>query len=63
MYTSLFDTFFSGSLIAPTRTVYVISDSQHKELKHNQRQEELDNIEEPKKRLEENYLTRIKFLD
>jgi len=44
MYTSLFDTFFSDSLIAPTRTVYVVSDSQLEELKRNQRQEELDKI-------------------
>ena len=41
MYTSLFDTFFSDSLIGPTRTVYVVSDSQLEELKRNQRQEEL----------------------
>ena len=53
MYTSLFDTFFSDSLIAPTRTVYVVSDSQLEELKRNQRQEELDDIEDTIKRLEE----------
>ena len=46
MYTSLFDTFFSDSLIAPTRTVYVVSDSQLEELKRNQRQEVLENIED-----------------
>ena len=63
MYTSLFDTFFSYSLIAPTRTVYVVSDSQFKELKRNQRQEELDNIEHSRKRLEESYQARIKVLD
>merc|ERR1712078_836490 len=63
MYTSLFDTFFSDSLIAPTRTVYVVSDSQLEELKRNQRQEELDNIEDSRKRLEESYQARIKFLD
>ena len=63
MYTSLFDTFFSDSLIAPTRTVYVVSDSQLEELKRNQRQEELDDIEDMRKRLEESYKARIKVLD
>ena len=63
MYTSLFDTFFSDSLIAPTRTVYLVSDSQFEELKRNQRQEELDNIEDSRKRLEESYQARIKVLD
>ena len=63
MYTSLFDTFFSDSLIAPTRTVYVVSDSQLEELKRNQRQEELDNIKDCRKRLDENYHARIKVLD
>ena len=59
MYTSLFDTFFSDSRIAPTRTVYVVSDSQLEELKRNQRQEELDNIEDSRKRLEESYQSRV----
>ena len=63
MYTSLFDTFFSDSLISPTRTVYVVSDSQLEELKRNQRQEELDDIEDSRKRLEESYQARIKVLD
>ena len=63
MYTSLFDPFFSDSLIAPTRTVYVVSDSQLEELKRNQRQEELDDIEVTRKRLEESYAARIKVLD
>ena len=63
MYSSLFDTFFSDSLIAPTRTVYVVSDSQLEELKRNQRQEELDDIEDKRKRLEESYKARIKVLD
>ena len=63
MYTSLFDTFFSDSLIAPTRTVYVVSDSQLEELKRNQRQEELDDLEDTRKILEENYKSRIKVLD
>ena len=63
MYTSLFDTFFSDSLIAPTRTVYVVSDSQFEELKRNQRQEELDDLEDTRKNLEESYQARIKVLD
>ena len=63
MYSSLFDTFFSDSLIASTRTVYVASDSQLEELKRNQRQEELDDIEDSRKRLEESYQARIKVLD
>ena len=63
MYPSLFDTFFSDSLIAPTRTIYVVSDSQLEELKRNQRQEELDNIDDSRKRLEESYQARIKVLD
>ena len=60
LYTSLFDTFLSDSLIGPTRTVYVVSDSQFEELKRNQRQEELDNIEDSRKRLEESNQFRIK---
>ena len=63
MYTSLFDTFFSDSLIAPTRTVYVVSDSQLEELKRNQRQEEIEDIEESRRRLEESCQARIKVLD
>ena len=63
MYPSLFDTFFSDSLIAPARTVYVVSDSQLEELRRNQRQEELDNIEDSRKRLEDSYQARIKVLD
>jgi len=63
MYTSFFDTFFSDSLIAPTRTVYVVSDRQLEELKRNERQEELDDIEDTRKRLEASYEARIKVLD
>ena len=63
MYTSLFDTFYSDSLISPPRTVYVVSDSQLEELRRNQRQEELDDIEDSRKRLEESYQARIKVLD
>ena len=61
MYTSLFDTFFSDSLIAPSRTVYVVSDSQLEELKLNQRQRELDNIEDSRRRLEDSYQAHVGF--
>ncbi len=45
------------------RTVYVVSDSQLEEIKYKQRQEELDNLEASRKRLEENYQSRIKIID
>jgi len=45
------------------RTVYVISDSQLEEIKRKQRQEELDNLEASRKRLEDNYQSRIKIID
>ncbi len=54
MYTSFF---------APTRTVYVVSDSQLKEIKRKQRQQELDNLEHSRKQLEKTYQSRIKILD
>ena len=41
----------------------MVSDSQLEEIKRNQRQEELDNIEDSRKRLEESYQARIKVLD
>ncbi len=63
MYTSLFDTYLTDSFFSPARTVYVVSDSQLEEIKRNQRQEELDNLEASRKRLEENYQSRIKILD
>ncbi len=63
MYTSLFDAFIADSFFSPKRTVYVVSDSQLKEIKHKQRQEELDNLEASRERLEENYQSRIKILD
>ncbi|WP_332301483.1 hypothetical protein [Prochlorococcus marinus] len=44
------------------RTVYVVSDSQLEELKRKQHQEELDNIETSRKRLEESYQARVKVL-
>ena len=45
------------------RTVYVVSDSQLEEIKCKQRQEELDNLEASRKRLEETYHSRIKIID
>ena len=54
MYTSFF---------APTRTVYVVSDSQLEEIKRKQRQQELDNLEHSRKQLEKTYQSRIKVLD
>ena len=63
MYTSLFEAFIADSFFSPMRTVYVVSDSQLEEIKRNQRQEELDNLEASRKRLEENYQSRVKILD
>ena len=63
MYTSLFDTFFTDSFFSPARTVYVVSDSQLEEIKHNQRQQELDDLKTSRKRLEETYHSRIKIID
>ena len=62
MYSSLFDAMFSDSFVSPMRTVYVVSDSQLEELKRKQHQDELDNIEASRKRLEESYQTRVKVL-
>ena len=63
MFSTLFDTVFADSFYTPMRTVYVVSDSQLEEIKRNQRQEELDNIEASRKRLEESYQSRVKVLD
>ena len=62
MYSSLFDAVLGDSFFAPMRTVYVISDSQPREIKRNQREEELDNIEDYRKRLEESFQSRVKVL-
>ena len=62
MYSSLFDAVFADSFFSPMRTVYVVSDSQLEELKRKQHQEELDNIEVSRKRLEEGYEARVKVL-
>ena len=45
------------------RTFYVVSDSQQEEIKRNQREEELENIETSRKRLEESYQARVNVLD
>ena len=63
MYSSFFDKMFADSFFTPRHTIYVISDSKLEELKRNQHQEELDNIEISRKRLEANYQSRIKVLD
>ena len=63
MYSSLFDSVFADSFFSPMRTVYVVSDSQLEEIKRKQHQEELDNIETSRKRLEENYQARMKVLE
>ena len=63
MYSSLFDAVFADSFFSPMRTVYVVSDSKLEEIKRNQREEELENIETSRKRLEESYQARLKVLD
>ena len=63
MYSTLFETVFADSFFSPLRTVYVVSDSQLKELKQNQRKEELENINASCKRLEESYQARVKVPD
>ena len=63
MYSSLFDAVFADSFFSPMRTVYVVSDSQLEEINRNQREEELENIEASRKRLEESYQARVKVLD
>ena len=45
------------------KTVYVVSDCQLEEIKRNQREEELENIEASRKRLEESYQARVKVLE
>ncbi len=63
MYSSLFDAVFADSFFSPMRTVYAVSDSQPEEIKRNQREEELENIEASRKKLEESYQARVKVLD
>ena len=63
MYSSLFDAVFADSFFSPMRSVYVVSDSQFEDIKRKQREEELENIETSRKRLEESYQARVKVLD
>ena len=57
---SMFDLFFD----APTyRSVYVISDSEMKELQRTQNQDELEEIRHQKKRLQEAYKAQVKHLN
>ena len=63
MYSSLFDAVFADSFFSPMRSVYVVSNSQLEEIKRNQREEELENIETSRKVLEETYQARVKMLD
>ena len=63
MYSSLFDAVFADSFFSPMRTVYVVSDSQLEEIKRNQREEELKNIEASRKKLKESYQSRVKVLE
>ena len=63
MYSFLFEPVFADSFFSPMRTVYVVSDSQLEEIKRHQREEELENIEASRKKLEENYQAQVKVLD
>ena len=63
MYTSLYDTVLFDSFFSPMRNVYVVYNIQLEEKKRKQRQQELDNLEASRKRLEENYQSRIKIID
>ena len=63
MYSSLFDVVFTDSFFSPMRTVYVVTDTQLEKIKRNQREEELENIEASRKRLEESYQARVKVLE
>ncbi len=57
---SMFDVLFE----TPTyRPVYVISDSDMKQLKKNHHQEELDEIVSQRKRLEDSFKSQIKHLE
>ena len=63
IYSSLFDTVLTESFFSPMRTFYVVSDSELKEIKPNQREEELKDIETSSKMLGERYQARVKVLD
>ena len=57
---SMFDLLFE---IPSYPSVYVISDSEMKELKKNQHQEELDEITNQRKRLEDAFNAQLKHLE
>ena len=57
---SMFDLFFDTPAY---RSVYVISDSEMKELQRTQNQDELEEIHLQKKRLEEAYKAQVKHLN
>ena len=57
---SLFDLLFETPSY---RQVYVISDSEMRELKKNQHQEELDEITKQKVRLQDSFKTQLKHLE
>ena len=57
---SMFDLLFETPSYQP---VYVISDSEMKELKKNQHQEELDEISTQKSRLEDAFKAQLKHLE
>ena len=57
---SMFDLFFDRPSYRP---VYVISDSEMKELQRTQNQEELEEIINQKRRLEESYKSQVKHLE
>ena len=57
---SMFDLLFENPSYRP---VYVISDSEMKELKKNQHQEELDEITTQRKKLEDAFNSQLKHLE
>ena len=57
---SMFDLFFDTPSY---KTIYVISDSEMKELQRTQNQDELEEIRHQKKRLEEAYKAQVKHLN
>ena len=57
---SMFDILFETT---PYRQVYVISDSEMKELKKKQHQEELDEITNQRKKLENAFKAQLKHLE
>ena len=62
IYSSLLDSVLADSFFTSHHTVFVVSDSHLEGFKRKQHQEELDNIEASRKRLESNYQARVKAL-